>query len=71
MAQKEVIFSTCDKCYKEEQTDMQKGPARNEKFQLPDGWLHISANTKRSTVFEMDLCGECKLEVIAAAGRAA
>jgi hypothetical protein len=70
MAQKEVVFTTCDRCYKEEQTDLQKVPARNEKFQLPAGWLHISGNTRSTTVFEMDLCGDCKGLVIEAAGRA-
>lgn len=70
MARKEVIFSTCDKCYKEEQTDMQKNPARNEQFQLPEGWLHINGNTRKTTVFEIDLCGDCKAGVIAAAGLA-
>lgn len=69
MATKEVVISTCDRCFTEAQTDMDKSPARNEKFQLPDGWLHISANTRRTTVFEMDLCGDCKGIVIAAAGR--
>lgn len=35
---------------------------------LPQGWLHISANTATSLVFEMDLCTECKQIVIEAAG---
>lgn len=70
MATKEVLFSTCDRCFKEAQTDIEKSPARNEKFLLPEGWLHISGNSRRATVFEMDLCDDCKGYVIAAAGRA-
>lgn len=71
MARKEIIVTTCDKCYGQEKQDMQVKPGRADLFQLPDGWLHITGNTKRSTVFEMDLCGSCKQDVIEAAGRAA
>lgn len=70
MAKKEVLFSTCDRCFKEAQTDIDKAPARAEKFQLPERWLHISANTRNTTAFEMDLCDDCKGIVIAAAGLA-
>lgn len=70
MAQKEVVFTTCDRCFKEEQMDLEK-PQRADKFLLPAGWLHISGNTRQTTVFEMDLCDECKQIVIEAAGRAA
>ena len=69
MATKEVVFTTCDKCYKEVQNDMEK-PTRVDKYLLPVGWLHISGNTRQTTVFEMDLCEDCKQSVFEAAGRA-
>lgn len=71
MARKEVLFSTCDKCYKEVETDVQINPRRDQKYQLPVGWLHIEANTRQTTILEMDLCDDCKQPVIEAAGRAA
>jgi len=72
MARKEVLFSTCDRCFKEVETDMEPLVAarRDEKFILPDGWIHVSGNTRKTTIFEMDLCDDCKGIVIAAAGRA-
>lgn len=70
MATKEVLFSTCDRCYKEVETDLEK-PAKRAEFVLPVGWLHVAANTRQTTVFEMDLCEECKQIVIDAAGRGA
>lgn len=70
MATKEVLFSTCDRCYAEAQTDIEKSPAREPKFMLPEGWLHVSGNTRKTTIFEMDLCEDCKQFVIAAVGRA-
>lgn len=70
MAKKEVLFSTCDRCGIETQTDMDKKPGRPDKFALPPTWLHVEANTRSSTVFEIDLCEECKQPVIEAAGRA-
>lgn len=69
MASKEVVFTTCDKCFKEAQQDVEK-PTRQEKYILPPGWLHITGNTRTTTVFEMDLCEDCKQYVIEAAGRA-
>ena len=72
MATREVLFSMCDRCFKEVETDVEmekKKSARQEKFLLPHGWLHISGNTRQTTVFEMDLCEDCKVFVIDAAGR--
>jgi hypothetical protein len=37
---------------------------------LPDGWLHVSGITTVSVVFAVDLCGDCKGTVLAAAGAA-
>lgn len=71
MATKEVLFSTCDRCYKEVQTDIERNPQRGQPFQIPPGWIHISANSRTANVFEMDLCEDCKGIVIEAAGRAA
>lgn len=71
MATKEVLFSTCDRCFKEVQTDIDQNPKRGQPYQIPVGWLHIHANSRTATVFEMDLCPDCKGIVIEAAGRAA
>jgi hypothetical protein len=69
MASKEVLFSTCDRCFKEAQTDIPQGPRKDTETLLPDNWIHISGRSKRTSVFEMDLCDDCKGIVIAAAGR--
>lgn len=70
MASKEVVFTTCDRCYTEVQTDVDLAK-RAQPYQIPVDWLHIHANSRTATVFEMDLCPDCKGIVIEAAGRAA
>jgi hypothetical protein len=70
MASKEVVFTTCDRCYTEVQTDIDLSK-RAQPYQIPVGWLHIHANSRTASVFEMDLCPDCKGIVIEAAGRAA
>jgi hypothetical protein len=69
MAKREVVESTCDRCHKEEVTPLTPTTRRGE-YQVPDGWIHVAANSKSSTLFEMDLCDDCKQNVLAAAGLA-
>lgn len=70
MSKKEVLLSVCDKCHVEVQTPLEKGRMGRKHYVLPPGWLNVSANTATHTVFEMDLCEECKVPVLAAAGSA-
>lgn len=71
MAKRQVVVSTCDRCGREETTDFNKAPvSRAEEFLLPEHWLHVAGNTRKTTVFSMDLCGECKMTVLEAAGAA-
>lgn len=67
MAKRQVILSTCDSCHKEEMSPLDKKSRRDE-LDLPKGWLHVEGSTATSTVFEMDLCADCKKSVLEAAG---
>jgi hypothetical protein len=71
MAKKQVLLSICDRCHFELQTALEKlGRGRKERFVLPPGWLHIQGDTSTHTVFERDLCEDCKGVVLDAAGSA-
>lgn len=70
MATREVLFSTCDRCHTEVETAMEKPSSRRVEFILPLGWIHVSGNTRNSSVFALDLCGECSQIVTEAAGMA-
>lgn len=67
-----VIISECDRCHTTVQTPLheRKGPWKNRepKMELPPGWLHVQGDTATHTVFEVDLCEECKGDVLNAAG---
>ena len=69
MARRQVVHSTCDRCHKEVTTPFTPN-RRGDEFEVPDGWIHISANGRTTTLFEMDLCDDCKGIVIEAAGLA-
>jgi hypothetical protein len=69
MAKKQVVTSTCDRCRTEEDIDLKPQMNIADRFVLPHGWLHVEGNTNKTTVFEIDLCGECKKAVLDAAGR--
>lgn len=69
MATREVVVSVCDRCTTEVSTPLNRKNKRHE-LVLPQGWLHIAANTTTALVFEMDLCTDCKLIVVEAAGMA-
>lgn len=68
MARVQVVLSTCDSCHFEERTPLSKGIRRGN-YQLPPEWLHVSGNTATATVFEVDLCPDCKGVVLDAAGK--
>lgn len=66
MSKMQVLESTCDRCTKEQRVPY---PDKTRAaVVLPPGWLHVSGDTQKSTVFSLDLCEECKLAVLAAAG---
>lgn len=69
MANLKVVTNTCDRCHREVNIPLAKNysPDRNRLI-LPDGWLHVSGMTNIAVEFTMDLCGECKDSVLAAAG---
>ena len=69
MAKKQVVHSECDRCHKEDTSDLKTG-IKNGRYILPSGWLHVEGNTDSRTVFEVDLCGDCKGDVLKAAGAA-
>jgi len=69
MAKQHVLESSCDRCHKEVVTPFVRNPLRAQ-YDIPDGWIHIQANSKNTQEFAMDLCDECKSIVIEAAGRA-
>jgi hypothetical protein len=73
MATKQVVSSECDRCHTEVTEDLSVSGKRNrpsDPFALPKGWLHVSGNTQTTTVFELDLCEVCKVDVLKAAGAA-
>ena len=71
MAKQKVLLSTCDRCSHEERTPLhEKGLGRRNTYVLPSGWIHIEANSESATLFELDLCKECKRIVLEAAGAA-
>jgi len=73
MATKQVVSSECDRCHVEVVEDLDSRTKRqrpSDPFTLPKGWLHVSGNTSVTTVFELDLCQDCKLTVLEAAGKA-
>jgi hypothetical protein len=71
MAKKQVLLSICDRCHFEIHTALEKlGKSRRDRYVLPPGWLNVSGNTATHTVFEMDLCEDCKGVVLDAAGSA-
>ena len=68
MAKHQVVESVCDRCHTHEEEPLKSG-IRNGNYVLPKGWLHVEGNTNTTTVFAIDLCSECKLTVLEAAGQ--
>jgi len=70
MAKQQVIQSICDRCHTEDIVPLMRKKYERSTLDLPIGWLHVSGVTATSTVFEMDLCRDCKGIVMEAAGKA-
>lgn len=70
MAKQQVVESTCDRCHTSVEEPLSSG-IKNGNYLLPRDWLHVTAFTNNHTVFEMDLCVECKRKVLDAAGKGA
>lgn len=68
MASVSVVESICDRCHTHDEQDLSKG-IRNGNYVLPRGWLHVSGISNNHSVFELDLCEECKGTVLEAAGQ--
>lgn len=68
MAKQSVVVSSCDRCHTSHQEPLASG-IKNGKYTLPRGWMHVQGFTDSHTVFEIDLCTECKGTVLDAAGQ--
>jgi hypothetical protein len=75
VTRKRILVSTCDRCHVE--AEIPFGPSvtmmrtrNNIQYHLPKDWLHVAGNTATALIFEMDLCPECKISVLTAAGAA-
>lgn len=64
----QVVDSECDSCHRTE-TQPLASSVKNGKYVLPTGWMHIEGFTSNRSVFEVDLCPECKLAVMASVGK--
>ena len=67
---KTILQSTCDRCGTEEITGFDKAPVGGDRdrYVLPEGWVNVSGNTARKTLFEFDLCPDCARMVRELAG---
>lgn len=66
---KTILQSTCDRCGEEDITAFDKHPTEGrDRYVLPEGWINVSGNTSKRTVFEFDLCADCAKIVREAAG---
>lgn len=64
----QIVESICDRCHTSVEEPLTSG-IKHGKYILPKGWLHVQGFTSQHTVFEIDLCTECKGTVLAAAGQ--
>jgi hypothetical protein len=69
MAKQQIVQSECDRCHKEDKSPLKSG-IKNGRYVLPKGWLHVEGFTDSRSVFEVDLCPDCKGDVLSAAGKA-
>jgi hypothetical protein len=68
MARQKIVESECDRCHTSETAPLSTG-IKNGNYVLPKGWLHVHGFTNNHSVFELDLCTECKVVVLEAAGK--
>lgn len=64
----QVVDSECDSCHRTERQPLATG-IRQGKYVLPKGWMHVEGFTSGHTVFEVDLCTECKQRVMESVGK--
>lgn len=64
----QVVDSECDSCHRTEQQPLATGMRRGN-YVLPNGWMHVQGFTSGHTVFEVDLCIECKRKVMESVGK--
>jgi hypothetical protein len=64
----QVVDSECDSCHRTDQQPLATGMRRGH-YVLPKGWMHVQGVTSNHTVFEVDLCTECKMAVMESVGK--
>ena len=64
----QVVDSECDSCHRTARQPLSSG-IKNGRYVLPKGWMHVEGNTNNHTVFEVDLCTECKQAVMESVGK--
>lgn len=64
----QVVDSECDSCHRAEQHPLDTSKKRGG-YTLPKGWMHVEGFTDRHSVFEVDLCTECKRTVLESVGK--
>lgn len=67
MATREIVESTCDKCGVSARMDMPDD--RKEAIVLPPKWMHVSGVTANTAIINLDLCQDCTIIILKAAGR--
>lgn len=68
MASVSVVESICDRCHTSHEQPLSTG-IRNGKYVLPKNWLHVEGISNNHSLFEIDLCEQCKGTVLEAAGQ--
>lgn len=68
MARQQVVQSECDSCHTVSEQPLNQG-IRSGKYILPKNWMHVEGVTNTHTVFEVDLCPECKQRVMESVGK--
>lgn len=64
----QVVDSECDSCHRTEREALASG-IKNGNYVLPKGWMHVEGFTGKHSVFEIDLCTECKQAVMESVGK--
>lgn len=64
----QVVDSECDSCHRTEQHPLDPR-AKRGRYVLPKGWMHVEGFTDSHSVFEVDLCTECKRTVMESVGK--
>ena len=65
MANKHVVETECDQCGTTVFSDIKESRAT---VLIPENWIQVRVDTKTSTLFTRDLCPDCKMGILNAAG---